>query len=87
MLPGERPLGWSSDGKSIFVRPELSALPVTITRLDPATGARTFVLAFTPPDPVGHLQTRGVFMTPDARAFVFGYEKKLSELYLVQGLE
>jgi hypothetical protein len=87
MLPGERVLGWSADGGAVFVRPELSVLPVAITRLELAQGRRTPVLAFTPPDPAGHLQTRGVFMTPDAQAFAFTCEKKLSELYLVEGLK
>jgi hypothetical protein len=87
LLPRERVLGWAAGGEAVFVRPELSVLPVAITRLDLASGRRTPVLAFTPPDPAGHLQTRGVFMTPDARAFAFTCEKKLSELYLVEGLK
>jgi serine/threonine protein kinase len=86
MVPGERVLGWSADGGSVFVRTELSVLPVTITRLDLKSGGRKQVLAFSPPDPEGHIQTRGIYMTPDSRAFVFTYEKKLSELYLVEGL-
>jgi hypothetical protein len=86
LLPGERVLGWAADGRALFVRPELSVLPVSIARLDPDRGTRTPVLAWTPPDPAGHLQTRGVFMTGDARAFAFTWEKKLSELYLVEGL-
>ena len=85
MLPGERVVGWSADGGAVFLRPELSVLPVTITRLDLKSGARKQILAFTPPDPAGHIQTRGVFMTPDAGAFAFTCEKKLSELYLVEG--
>jgi tRNA A-37 threonylcarbamoyl transferase component Bud32 len=87
MLPGERVLGWSADGSAVYLRPELSVLPVIITRLDLARGLRSPVLSFMPPDPAGHLQTRGVFMTPDARAFAFTCEKKLSELYLVEGLK
>ncbi len=86
MLPRERPLGWTADGSGIYVRPELSVLPVTITRLDLATGARKKVMSLAPPDPAGHIQVRRVCMTPDARAFAFTYEKKLSELYLVEGL-
>jgi hypothetical protein len=86
MAPGERVLGWAADGRSLYVRTELSVLPVAIARLDPERGTRTPVLSWVPPDPAGHLQTRGIFMTPDARGFAFTYEKKLSELYLVEGL-
>ncbi len=87
MLPGERVIGWSADGQAIHLRPELSVLPVTLTRLDLRTGARQQIMAFTPPDPAGHIQTRGVFINPEARAFAFTYDKKLSELYLVEGLK
>ena len=86
MLPGERVVGWGADGDSLYVRPELSVLPVTITRLDPKLGTRKQVLAFRPPDIEGHIQTRGVYMSPDAHAFAFTYEKKVSELFLVEGL-
>ena len=86
LRPGERLVGWSADGTAVHVRPELSVLPVTLTRVDLRTGARKPLLAFTPPDPAGHLQTRGVFVTPDARAFAFTYDRQLSELYLVEGL-
>ena len=60
---------------------------MTITRVDLASGARKQVLAFSPPDPAGHIQIRRACVTPDARAFAFSYEKKLSELYLVEGLK
>jgi len=86
LQPGERILGWTSDGKAVHVRPELSVLPVTLTRIELATGARRKLMAFTLPDPVGHIQTRGVFITPDARSFAFTYDKKLSGLFLVDGL-
>ncbi len=87
MAPGERAIGWNAEGTALYLRPELSVLPVTLTRLDLRTGARQPVIAFMPPDPAGHLQTRGVFMTPDARTFAFTYDKKLSELYRVEGLK
>ena len=86
MLPGERVIGWSADGAAIHLRPELSVLPVTLTRLELRTAARKQLMAFTPPDPAGHLQTRGVFINPEAKAFAFTYDKQLSELYLVEGL-
>jgi tRNA A-37 threonylcarbamoyl transferase component Bud32 len=83
---GERIVGWCEDGRHLFVRPELSVLPVAIARLDPDTGSRARVLDFTPPDPAGHLQIRSVFLTPDARTAAFTYDRKLSELFLVDDL-
>lgn len=86
LRPEERVIGWSRDGRGLYVRPELSVLPLTVDRLDPATGHRVEVHRFMPPDPSGYLQTRTVWMTPDARTFAFTYDRKLSELYLVEGL-
>ena len=87
MLSRERPVGWTADGAGIYVRPELSVLPVTISRVDLVTGARKQIMSLKPPDPAGHIQVRRLCMTPDARVFAFTYEKKLSELYLVEGLK
>jgi tRNA A-37 threonylcarbamoyl transferase component Bud32 len=87
VLPEERLISWAADGRSLFVRPELSVLPLTIHRLDPVTGRRTVVHRFAPPDASGYLQTRTAYATPDARAFAFTYDRKLSALYLVEGLK
>ena len=87
ILPGERLVGWAADGHSVFVRPEISVLPVTIHKVDLNTGARTFVQALAPPDRAGHIQTRNVLITPDARTFAFDFDRKLSQLYLVDGVK
>jgi eukaryotic-like serine/threonine-protein kinase len=84
---GERIIGWTGDGRGLLVRSDLAALPVEIARLDLGTGARTPVRSFMPPDPAGHLQIRSVFMTPDARTVAYTYDRKLSELFQVDGLE
>jgi hypothetical protein len=86
LQPEERLMGWTEDGRSLFVRPELALLPVTLHRLDPATGKRSPVFRFMPPDVAGYLQTRTAYATPDAKAFAFTYDRKLSTLYLVDGL-
>ncbi|BDU73613.1 serine/threonine-protein kinase [Mesoterricola silvestris] len=86
LAKGERIVGWTGDGRGIHVRSELAALPVVLRRLDPATGTGTPVRAFTPPDPAGHLQVRSVFMTPDARTVAYTCDRKLSELFEVDGL-
>ena len=84
---GERIVGWCADNHNLYVRPELSVLPVDLWRLDPATGARTQVRSFTPPDPSGHLQIRTVFLTPDLSTVAYTYDRKLSELFRVEGLK
>ena len=86
LAKGERVVGWAGDGRGIHVRSELAALPVVLRRLDPVTGAGSPVRSFSPPDPAGHLQIRSVFMTPDARTVAYTYDRKLSELFEVDGL-
>jgi len=86
LTKGERIIGWCGDGRSLYVRPELAVLPVVIWRLDPVSGARVQVRTFSPPDPAGHLQIRTVFLTPDARTAAYTYDRKLSELFRVEGL-
>jgi serine/threonine protein kinase len=87
LQPGERVVGWSGDGLGVIVRPELSVLPVALARLDLASGARRPLIDLGPPDTAGHLQTRGVYAARDARTFAFTYDRKLSELYRVEGLK
>jgi hypothetical protein len=82
----ERLISWTADGRSLYVRPELSILPLTLHRLDPATGRRVEVHRFMPPDVAGYLQTRTAYTTPDGKTFAFTYDRELSALYLVKGL-
>lgn len=86
LQPEERLISWAADGRNLYVRPELSILPVVIHRLDPATGRRVEVHRFAPPEAAGYLQTRTAYATPDGKAFAFTYDRKLSVLYLVEGL-
>jgi hypothetical protein len=39
-----------------------------------------------PADPVGIPGIQGLQITPDARAYTYSVTRKLSELYLVEGL-
>lgn len=86
LLPGERVLGWGADASEVFARSGDVRLPVTIARLDWRTGARRPVTAFSPRDPAGFQECREVFATPAGDAFVFCFEKRFSDLYLVDGL-
>lgn len=83
---GERIIGWAGDGQNLFVRSQLSALPVETWRLNLTSGARVLLHSFMPPDPAGHLQIRSVFLTPDAKTIAYTYDRKLSELFQVDGL-
>ena len=85
-MPGEQPLQWSADGKSLYLyRP--GEFPAKVTRLDLATGKRTLWRSLAPADPAGVSQIGPIVMTPDASSYIYGYHRTLSDLYLVVGLK
>jgi eukaryotic-like serine/threonine-protein kinase len=81
MMEGEIPIGWSSDGRALYVR-ELRRAPIKVFRLDVATGKREFWKEI--PSPVGYVQ---MVMTPDGKFYAYGFERRTSDLYLVEGLK
>lgn len=83
---GEFPTAWSSDGKSLFVITR-GQIPAQVFRIDVVTGQRTFWRAFEPADSAGIDTIRGVLLSADNKAYVYGYSRTLSDLYQVQGLK
>jgi hypothetical protein len=82
---GEQPIQWSADSKSLYVyRP--GDLPAKISRLDLATGQRVMWKDLVPADPAGVSQIGPIVLTPTGNAYVYGYHRTLSDLYLVEGL-
>ena len=58
-----------------------------ISRFDPMTGARQRLLSLDLPDKAGFLLIRGLLATPDASTVVYTYQKVLSELFVVEGVQ
>ena len=85
--PAERVVGWASDDRSFLIRTLNDALPVVISRFDPMTGARQRLLSLDLPDKAGFLLIRGLLATPDASTVVYTYQKVLSELFVVEGVQ
>ena len=86
MEAGEVPVEWSSDGHSLYVY-RGGDLPAKVYRVDLATGARTLWKQLMPPDPAGVEFVGPVLPAPDGKAYVYGYRRLLSDLYLVEGLQ
>jgi Tol biopolymer transport system component len=84
--PGEFPTAWSADGRSIFVIAR-GQIPAQVFRVDVATGQRTSWRSLEPADSAGIDTIRGVLISADDKAYVYGYSRTLSDLYLVQGLK
>jgi hypothetical protein len=62
-------------------------LPVTISRFASVNGKRTNWKQIAPADPAGVDSNQGIAITPDAKSFVYSYRRRLSDLYLVEGLK
>ena len=83
---GEGMDGWTEDGRSIYVH-NFAGLPCIISRIDLATGKRTVWKQIAPADSAGVDSAGGVLITPDAKSYVYAYQRTLSDLYVVEGLK
>ena len=84
--PGERVTGWSADGHSIFLM-ERGQIPAEVIRMDLASGKRTLWKTMEPADAAGIDTIGRVLISADGKSYVYGYNRTLSDLYLVQGLK
>ncbi|HEY5610799.1 MAG TPA: hypothetical protein VIL97_06315, partial [Thermoanaerobaculia bacterium] len=82
--PGELPIQWSEDGKSIYVY-RRGELPARVYRVWIDDQRRELVKEIVPPDRGGVLAIANVKITPDARSVVYTFSAALSELYVADG--
>jgi len=82
---GFMPIRWSPDARYLYVY-RRSDVPCKIYRVDWRSGRQEFVQELIPSDPAGIIEISPVVMTPDARLFVYSYDRILTELYVVAGL-
>jgi len=87
MQPGETPIAWTQDGRGICITGAETDLPVRIFRLDPDTGQRSLLHSFMPPDTAGYLGTPSVRTNTANSAFAFTYDRRISDLYLIEGMK
>jgi hypothetical protein len=84
-LPDDLLVQWSADGRAIFVRGGEEP-PLTIYRVDLATGSRERWKELSPPDPAGFIEyapgPKGVRMTPDGQFYVYTYFSEMDRLTL-----
>jgi hypothetical protein len=77
---------WTSDGRAIFVADASGGTAVRVFKRDITTGARTLWREIEPPDPAGVFAMR-LLMTPDGETWAYTYQRFLSNLYTVGGLQ
>jgi eukaryotic-like serine/threonine-protein kinase len=84
--PDEAPTGWSADGRSLYFF-RFGEIPAKVFELELATGKRKLWKELVPADAAGIDTIRGITITPDAKAYIYGYIRTLSDLYVVEGLK
>jgi hypothetical protein len=78
--------GWTADGTSVFLL-ERGQIPANVIRMDMATGKRTLWKTMEPADAAGIDTIGRVLISADGKSYVYGYNRTLSDLYLVLGLK
>ena len=84
--PDDLPTSWFADGRSIYVF-RFGEIPAKVFQVELSTGKRKLWKELVPADAAGIDTIRGITLTPDAKAYVYGYIRTLSDLYLVEGLK
>ena len=86
-LPGEVPVGWSSDGKAVLVRSPFNDTRVRVFRLDLTTGRRAPWYEVPYNDPASIHGTTLLHVSADGSTLVYSYQRWLADLYLAKGLK
>lgn len=84
--PDDWPAGWAADGRSLYVSLHPHALPAKVCLVDIATGQKKLWKQIMPPDPAGSTYVGSLLVSRDGRSYVYGMNRVMSDLYLVQGL-
>lgn len=82
--PEDQPAAWSTDGRLLYVFRR--SVPAQVFRIEVATGHKRLWKELTPADIAGVGYIYRVHMAPDGGAYVYSYSRRLSDLYLVEGL-
>jgi Tol biopolymer transport system component len=87
-IPGlaaeDRPVGWTADGRSLYVI--AAGLPARVFRVDPLTGRKELWKDLSPADAAGVYAIAPPRIVGDGRAYVYSYNRILSDLFLAEGV-
>jgi Tol biopolymer transport system component len=86
LAPEETPAGWSNDGRFLYVFRRRD-VPARVSKLDVATGRKEPWKDFMPGDGAGIVDIAPIIPTPSGDAYVYGYSRTLSDMYVVEGLK
>jgi hypothetical protein len=85
LLPGEG-ISWTTDPHYVYASSGKVA-PVKIYRLNIENGQRQLFKEINPSDETGLCDLTTILFSPNGKAYVYGYTRLLSEIYLVNGLK
>ena len=77
---------WGSDGRSLLVF-KRDEVPVNVSRIDLATGAKTPLVETKLLDRAGVHEILRVLLTPDGQSYAYTYTRDRSDLYLIDGMK
>ncbi|MBC8646940.1 MAG: hypothetical protein H7X85_07235, partial [Thermoanaerobaculia bacterium] len=84
LSPQDRPVGWTSDGRTLYaIGP---GLPAQVFRVDPLTGRRELWRDLSPSDAAGVYAIAPPRIAPDGKAYVYSYNRILSDLFIADGV-
>lgn len=84
--PGDVPLAWTSDGKSLFVREPSAGSAWRVVRFNLETRRRTPWKELRPVEPSGARVVYDPVIARDGEVFFYTVARALSNLYVVEGL-
>jgi Tol biopolymer transport system component/tRNA A-37 threonylcarbamoyl transferase component Bud32 len=84
--PGERPIRWSQDGRSLICRRN-HGLSADVSLIEIATGRRTLLWRLAAADPAGASPVTSIAVTPDAKGYAYSFFRNVADLYMVEGLK
>jgi Tol biopolymer transport system component len=77
-------IDWSSDGHYLYSWS--GGVPGKAYRTEVRTGTSTLLKELMPADLAGVLNVGWIRVTPDGRSYAYNYRRRLSELYVCEGL-
>jgi hypothetical protein len=84
-IENDRPVTFTQDGRSLWMF-QRGAVPAQFVKLNVVTGERQ-AKALTPADVAGVHSITEFAITPEGDAYFYSYLRRLSQLYLVRGLQ
>ena len=85
-LNSEVAAGWADNNQEVYLY-DRNVIPVPVFRWNPITGSRRPFLQISPPDPAGVWGIYDLLITPAGHAYAYSVVRKLSDLYLIEGLK